>query len=92
MTIGNHAPGEAEKVLSLLDDDIDVEAFESALDELSANPLLMGSLMEAQFVKDALNGNPCPDRHYSERIMKFIAMSELNSAETKRDDADGTAS
>jgi hypothetical protein len=93
LTTGNHSAGdvenEAEKVLSLLDDDIDVESFDSALDELGANPLLMGSLMAAQFVRDALNGNPCPDRHYTARIMQFIAASELTSmADAKRDDVE----
>jgi hypothetical protein len=91
LTTGNRSAGEleneAEKVLSLLDDDIDVASFDSALDELGANPLLMGSLMAAQFVRDALNGNPCPDRHYTARIMQFIAASELKPiADAKRGD------
>jgi hypothetical protein len=93
LTTGNRSAdeleNEVEKVLSLLDDDIDVASFESALDELGANPLLMGSLMAAQFVKDALNGNPCPDRYYTARIMQFIAASELKPLfEAKRDNVE----
>jgi hypothetical protein len=93
LTTENHsvdmAENDAEKVLSLLDDDIGVEFFDSAIDELGANPLLMGSLMAAQFVRDALNGNPCPDRRYTARIMQFIALSEVKPiAEAKRDDVE----
>lgn len=73
-----HSATDELKVLALLDDDTDIAAFESSLDALRATPSLMGSLMTAQFVKDALNGNPCPDRHYTRRIMRFIAAHEAS--------------
>jgi hypothetical protein len=76
LTIENHTLDQAEKVLSLLDDDGDVTTVNAVLETLHATPSLMGSLMAVQFVKDALNGNPCPDRHYTARIMRFIETSE----------------
>ena len=65
-----------ERVLPLLDEDISTTAFQAAIEELDASPALFESLMAVQFVKDALQGNPCPDRHYTAAIMHFIAAEE----------------
>jgi hypothetical protein len=71
-----HSPAHEWDVQALIDDETDAATLDATLGILRAAPSLMGSLMAAQFVKDALNGNPCPDRHYTLRIMQFIAAAE----------------
>jgi hypothetical protein len=73
-----HSPADEWNVQALLDDETDATALDSTLSTLRATPSLMGALTAAQFVKDALNGNPCPDRHYTLRIMQFIAAAEAS--------------
>jgi hypothetical protein len=65
-----------EYVLQLLEEDISDTAFQAAIEELDASPALFESLVAVQFVKDALRGNCCPDRHYTAGIMRFIAAAE----------------
>lgn len=72
----NPSSDSIERVLPLLDEDISSTAFQAALEELDASPALFESLMAVQFVKDALRGNCCPDRHYTAAIMRFIAVEE----------------
>lgn len=74
----NFIPGSdnIERVLQLLEEDISDTAFQAAIEELEASPALFTSLMVVQFVKDALRGNCCPDRHYTATIMHFIAAAE----------------
>ncbi len=69
-----------ERVLQLLEEDISGTAFQAAIEELDASPALFESLMAAQYVKDALQGNCCPDRHYTAAIMHFIAAAEAERA------------
>ena len=64
------------KVATLLEESTDSDTFETALRTLDANPALMESLMAVQFVSDAMQGNPCPDKRYTARIMQFIADAE----------------
>jgi hypothetical protein len=71
-----HSPADEWSVQAPLDDETDAATLEATLGILRATPSLIGSLMAAQFVKDAINGNPCPDRHYTMRIMQFIAAAE----------------
>ena len=64
------------QVAALLDESIDPDQFDAALQQLDTNPALMESLMTVQFVKDAMQGNPCPDHRYTARIMQFIGKAE----------------
>lgn len=64
------------KLATLLDESTDVNAFDDAMEQLELQPALMDSLMALQFVRDAMQGNPCPDKHYTARIMQFIAEAE----------------
>ena len=68
-----------QRVLGLLDDEIDDAAFKAAIDELDASPELMDMLMTVQLVKDALKGTVCLDRKYSAGIMRFIANAEASA-------------
>lgn len=68
-----------QRVLGLLDDEIDDAAFKTAIDELDASPELMDTLMTVQLVKDALKGNVCLDRKYTAGIMQFIAEAEAEA-------------
>ncbi|MBC7500415.1 MAG: hypothetical protein H7315_07950 [Herminiimonas sp.] len=63
-------------VATLLDENIDSSTFDAAIKELQTHPALMESLMAVQFVSDAMRGNPCPDKRYTFRIMRFIAEAE----------------
>ncbi|MBC7455523.1 MAG: hypothetical protein H7335_17895 [Massilia sp.] len=63
-------------MLALLEEHMSITAFQVAIEELDASPALFESLMAVQFVKDALQGNDCPDRHYTAAIMRFIAAAE----------------
>ena len=65
------------KVAALLEEKIDHNSFDAALNELKVNPALMGSLTAVQFVKDAIRGNPGPDKRYTTGIMQFIAEAEV---------------
>jgi hypothetical protein len=69
----------SQRVLGLLDDEIDDAAFKTAIDELDASPALMEALMTAQLVKDALKGTVCLDRKYTAGIMQFIANAEAQA-------------
>ena len=60
----------------LLEENTDPSMFDAAMLELEANPALMESLMAVQFVRDAVQGNPCPDKRYTAGIMQFIAEAE----------------
>jgi hypothetical protein len=71
-----YSPADEWSVQALLDDETDAATLDATLGILQATPSLIGSLMATQFVKDAINGNPCPDRHYTMRIMQFIAAAE----------------
>jgi hypothetical protein len=73
-----HSPADEWNMQALLDDETDAAALDATLSTLRATPSLMGAFTAAQFVKDALNGNPCPDRHYTRRIMQFIAAAEAS--------------
>lgn len=64
------------KVVALLEESTDSSTFDAAMRELGANPALMESLMAVQFVRDAVKGNPSPDKRYTQRIMQFIAEAE----------------
>lgn len=64
-----------EAVLALLEEDISDTAFQTAMQALDASPALFESLLEAQFVRDALRGD-CPDQHRTAAIMHFIAAAE----------------
>ena len=74
------------KVAPLLEESTDYATFETALKTLDANPALMESLMTVQFVKDAMQGNPCPDMHYTARIMQYIADAERKRIEDEKSD------
>jgi hypothetical protein len=71
-----HSSDHALSIQALLEDEIDATTFDGAMAELGANPASMRSLANVQFVNDALQGNPSPDRRYTARIMKFIAKAE----------------
>jgi negative regulator of sigma E activity len=66
-------------ISALLDDEIETSEFDSALEAMRRQPALLESFREQQYVRDALRGNPCPDRHYSQRIMEYIARHEGKS-------------
>lgn len=79
-----------ESVLELLEEDMGVAAFQTAIEELDAAPDSIDSLVAVQCVKDAVQGNCCPDRNYSAAIMQFIAAAEAARAAqcgTERDPA-----
>ncbi len=63
-------------ISALLDDNIAADEFETILVSLDAQPALIESFRAQQYVRDALTGNPCPDRHYTRRIMAYIAQAE----------------
>jgi hypothetical protein len=63
-------------ISALLDDDVAPDEFNAIFDALKSEPKHIESFTAQQFVRDALAGNPCPDRHYTKRIMAFIARSE----------------
>lgn len=63
-------------VATLLEESTDSSTFDAAMLELGANPGLMESLTVVQFVIDAIQGNPCPDKRYTAGIMQFIAEAE----------------
>jgi hypothetical protein len=65
-----------EAVMPLLEDEVDVSVFDAAVAQLETDPALIDSLIAAQLARDALHGNPAPDRNYTLRIMKFIADAE----------------
>lgn len=71
------------QISALLDDDIAPAEFETIFDSLKAEPALRESFRAQQYVRDALSGNSCPDRYYTERIMAFIAREEAKAS--KRD-------
>lgn len=67
------------QISALLDDDIAPSEFDAIFSSLTAEPALIESLRAQQYVRDALSGNSCPDRHYTERIMAFIAREEAKA-------------
>jgi hypothetical protein len=71
-----HADNQPAAILALLEDEIDLATFESAMEELVDYLTALHTLRAVQFVKDAMQGNLCPDRQYTARIMKFIAAAE----------------
>lgn len=73
-------------VAALLDDQIDPSTFDAATKQMEANPALMESLMAVQFVKDAVQGNPCLDQRYTARIMQFIATAEKHRISSEKSD------
>jgi hypothetical protein len=68
-------PPEAN-ISALLDDDIAPDEFDAIFDAVTTKPVLIESFRSQQYVRDALGGNACPDRHYTARIMAFIARAE----------------
>ncbi len=74
------------QVATLLDESIDPDQFDAAINQLAADPTLMESLMTVQFVKDAMRGNPCPDLRYTARIMQFIAKAEAQRIADEKSD------
>ncbi|WP_426112365.1 hypothetical protein [Massilia sp. PWRC2] len=74
------ASNNIESVLELLEEEMSVAAFQAAIEELDAAPVLIESLMAVQCVKDAMQGNCRPDRNYSAAIMQFIAAAEAGHA------------
>jgi negative regulator of sigma E activity len=64
---------------ALLEDEIAPVEFDAILNSLRSEPALVESFRAQQFVRDALAGNPCPDRRYTERIMAFIAREEAKA-------------
>ncbi|MEC5218715.1 hypothetical protein RCH09_003689 [Actimicrobium sp. GrIS 1.19] len=73
-------------VATLLEESTDAITFNAAMLELGANPGLMESLMAVQFVKDAIQGNPCPDKRYTAGIMQFIAEAERKRIADEKSD------
>lgn len=73
-------------VAALLEENIDVASFNAALQELEMNPALMASLMSVQFVKDALHGNPCLDKQYTARILRYVAAAEKQRIDDEKSD------
>lgn len=76
----------AATVAALLEESIDPGTFDAAIKQLEANPALMESLMAVQFVKDAIKGNPCPDKRYTAGIMQFIAEAEQRRIADEKND------
>ena len=74
------------QVAALLDDQIDPSTFDAAMKQMEAIPALMGSLMAVQFVRDAIQGNPCLDKRYTARIMQFIATAEKHRTSSEKGD------
>ena len=74
------------KVAALLEETTDPNEFDVAMQEIDANPDLMGSLMAVQFVRDAIQGNPTPDLRYTKAIMQYIADAEATSAVDEKND------
>jgi negative regulator of sigma E activity len=63
-------------ISALLDDEISVADCDAILASLKREPALLESFRAQQCVRDALQGTVCPDRHYTERIMEYIARAE----------------
>ena len=74
------------QVAASLDDQIDPGSFDAEIKQMAANPALMESLMAVQFVKDAVQGNPCLDKRYTARIMQFIATAEAHRISSEKGD------
>lgn len=74
------------KVAALLEETTDPTEFAVAMQEINANPELMGSLVAMQFVRDAVRGNPTPDLRYTEAIMQYIADAEAKPAADEKND------
>lgn len=83
MTMFSSAPNTAD-ISALLDDEIAPEEFNQLFATVSAKaasaPAVIESLRTQQYLRDALAGNACPDRHYTERIMAYIAREEKHGA------------
>ena len=71
---------------TLLEELADSSTIDAAMLELEKDPALLKSLAAIQFVKDAVQGAPCPDKRYTAGIMQFIAIAERKRIADEKSD------